>query len=236
MKTFAYTHIGLVRKNNEDRYLVKEIENGSVLLAVADGMGGEAGGHIAAETTINCLSKIETGSEDLSQSLEDFVLEANRSVIDKSAADCSLEGMGTTLICAFIQNKTAYWAHVGDSRLYLIRNNEVVQVTCDQNMAQFLVEEGEISLEESRDHPSQNQLDQCVGCESCEPETGVLALEQGDLVVLSTDGLHCEMDTETFRNILVSEDNIQSKAEALLDTALKAGGKDNMTVVICAID
>ncbi len=235
MDFFADTHIGLVRKRNEDRYLARKIKDGSVLLAVADGMGGEAGGHIAAETTIKCLAKVKTDSKDLSQYLKSFVLEANRSVVDKAESNCALEGMGTTLTCAFIKDNTAYWVHVGDSRLYLVRGNEVAQVTCDQNMAQFLVEEGEISLEESRNHPSQNQLDQCVGCESCEPETGVLVLEKGDLVVLSTDGLHCGMDTETFKITLLSKESIKIKAISLLDAALKAGGKDNMTVVICEI-
>jgi protein phosphatase len=102
-------------------------------------------------------------------------------------------------------------------------------------MAQFLLDEGEITEEEARQHPSQNQLDQCIGCGSCKPEVGHIEMEAGNLLILTTDGLHAEIASETFSSILLSRTNIEIKAKSLIKAGLDAGGTDNMTIVVAML-
>jgi protein phosphatase len=140
--------------------------------------------------------------------------------------------MGSTLIGVLLRDRIAYWVHVGDSRLYLFRNGTLTQVTEDQTLARFLLEEGEITAEQLPTHYSRHVMDQCVGCGYVEPETGRLEFLDGDLLVLSTDGLHREISANTFDSILKMDTDLEVKARALVKAALDAGGKDNITVVM----
>lgn len=235
MKTFALTHRGVVRERNEDRYVVRETEDGSMLLAVADGMGGAAGGGYAAEILINTLTGAPLDAIENERQLARWVNDADRAIADAAEDDAALNGMGTTVTCGLVRNGVFYWAHVGDSRLSVMRNQALIQVTRDQNMAQFLLDEGEINADEARHHPAQNQLDQCVGCGDCRPDTGRLALAAGNLLILATDGLHGEVPAATISSILTEPADIETKAKSLVDAALNAGGKDNVTIVIVEI-
>ncbi len=232
MNNYAQTHIGLVREKNEDNYLVKEISDDSVLLMVADGMGGEAAGDVAAKIIRDTFDCIDTKSDDNKLQIINLIENANRSILDMVKQNSDFEGMGSTVTCAFVEKRVAHWAHVGDSRLYMVRNQKPVQITQDQNMAQFLIEEGEITAEEARHHPSRNHLDQCVGSKYCEPDTGTLLVEKGDLLVLTTDGLHGELSTEAMISRLSSPADIKTKAKSMIRAAIGAGGKDNITIVI----
>ena len=235
MKTFALTHAGWVRKKNEDRYLTRKITDGSILLAVADGMGGEAAGDYAAELIMKKLASVKTSNRDIRRQLSLLVKKADRSIVDEVKKNSVLEGMGSTITCALLRDGIVHWIHVGDSRLYVMNNRELIQITKDQNMAQFLLEEGEITAEEARFHPSRNQLDQCVGCGDCEPDMGYFEIEIGNLLVLTTDGLHEAITPENMSFILTSQTDIKTKAKSLIKTALEAGGKDNATIVIAEI-
>lgn len=235
MKTFAFTHTGHIREKNEDRYLIKTLANGSVLLAVADGMGGESAGDYAAEIIINEMGGLQQVHIENERQLSQFVKAADRVVHDKIKNNHTLEGMGTTFTCALVSDGIFYWAHVGDTRLYVLREKELIQVTTDQNMAQFLLDEGDITIEEARIHPSQNQLDQCVGCGHCKPEMGLQEIKAGNLIMLTTDGLHGEITPEIISSALTSSADIKAKARFLIKAALDAGGKDNMTIVIAEI-
>jgi protein phosphatase len=232
LKTFALTHIGLIRKRNEDRYLVRKINDGFRLLAVADGMGGEASGDYAAEIVIKKLSSVKFDPKEKKRQLLQLVKEADRAIIDEVKKNAALEGMGSTLTCGLFHDGILHWVHVGDSRLYVTRNGQLIQITKDQNMAQFLLDEGEITDEEARHHPSQNQLDQCIGCGNCKPEIGQVEIKVGDLLILTTDGLHTEIAYETFSSILLSPIDIEMKAKSLIKAGLSAGGTDNMTIVV----
>ncbi len=235
MKSFADTNTGLVRKQNEDRYLIENIYNDSVLLAVADGMGGEPAGDVAAEIIISKLNDIKPNSDNITQMLVSLVNDANNTILAEVERDSALMGMGATLTCAFLQEGTVHWVHVGDSRLYHVSDNSLIQITKDQNMVQFLLEEGEINIEEARCHPARNHLDQCVGCEDCEPVSGTFKVKKDDLIVLSTDGLHNDVEVATMESILLCKSDIKTKAKMLLSSALDAGGKDNITIVISEI-
>jgi protein phosphatase len=236
LKTFAITHKGSVRKNNEDRYLVKEIPDNSVLLAVADGMGGEVAGDYAAELVMHKLNSMKRISEENERQLSQFVKDADRTIRDEVKKNPALEGMGSTVTCALLGDGILHWVHVGDSRLFNKSDQELIQITKDQNMAQFLIEEGVLTTNEACHHPAQNQLDQCVGCGDCKPVTGCQDIKVGDLILLTTDGLHGEVSLETISSILDHGTDIETKAKSLVKAALDSGGKDNITVVIAEIE
>jgi protein phosphatase len=235
LKTFAVTNKGFVRRENEDRYLVKEIREGFILLAVADGMGGEAAGEYAAEMIINKLCGLSRNSKAIEQQLYQLVKDVDHAIIEEARLKPEMEGMGSTITCTLIEDGILHWVHVGDSRLYIKSNRELIQVTKDQNMAQFLVEEGRLSIHEASRHPSQNMLDQCVGCGDCQPAAGHLVINNRDLVLLTTDGLHGEVSFENINDILARSTDIETKANSLVRAALDSGGRDNITVVIAEI-
>ncbi len=235
MKSFALTDIGLIRKTNEDRHLIKEIHDRYLLMAVADGMGGEAAGDRAAETVRKTLASGKFHRDDLKKQLLREIEKADKAIYEKALKDPNLEGMGTTVTGVLIGDERAHWFHVGDSRLYLLHNGRLTQLTKDQNWAQFLIDEGELTPDQAMKHPLRNLLDQCVGCGECEPSTGLLEIASGDLLMLSTDGLHNELSAKAITRILVSESGIKSKAESLIKAALDSGGKDNITVALAEI-
>ena len=235
IKTFASTHIGLVRERNEDRYLIKKTDADAFLLVVADGMGGEIAGDFAAEILMETMKRFEPNLYDHEQYLSQLVKEADRAIRNEVKKDPELEGMGTTVTGMLLNKHMASWVHVGDSRLYLLRRGELVQITTDQNWAQFLVEEGEITAEEARHHVLSNVLDQCVGSGECAPETGHIDVQHADLLMLSTDGLHGELPEETISNILTFQTDIETRVKSLIQSALDTGGKDNITVLAAEI-
>ena len=225
--------MGLVRKTNEDRYLIKELNDKSVLMAVADGLGGEVAGDYAAEIVTEELAGLDHISKNNEQpELDQLARVVDRAIYAQGQENDVLEGMGSTLVGVLLRNRIAYWVHVGDSRLYLLRNGTLTQVTKDQTLARFLLEEGEINAEQLPNHYSRHVMDQCAGCGYAEPETGCLNLLDGDLLVLSTDGLHGEIPENTLYSILNTDTSLENKAKALVKAALDAGGKDNITVVM----
>ncbi len=230
---FALTNSGPVRKTNEDRYFIKRLEDGSILLVVADGLGGEVSGDYAAEIMIGKLAgiqKIKIGKE--LQQLNQIAVETDRSIADKIERNSDLSGMGTTLICVLLRDGIIYWVHVGDSRLYVHRDQKMIQLTKDQTLARFLLKEGEITKEQVSTHYSRNVIDQYIGCGFCKPETDQHKLENRDLLILSTDGLHKIIKTKTMKSVLSNQDNIEDKARSLFKAVLDVGGEDDITIVI----
>lgn len=227
------THIGLTRKSNEDRYLIKSMPDNSVLIAVADGLGGDVAGDYAAE-------KIRKNFADLKQitpnneqpQLDQLVREIDHSIYAVSQSIQDLEGTGSTVVGVLLGNGFAYWVHVGDSRFYFLRGEKLTQVTRDQTLARFLLEEGEITPDQLPAHYSQHVMDQCVGCGYSEPETGSLKFQTGDLLVLCTDGLHKQISEPLLNSILNTATDLETKAKSLVKAALDAGGKDNITIVM----
>ncbi len=232
----AYTHIGNTRKANEDRYLYRELDDQSLLVAVADGMGGEVAGDFAAEITsgeLASLHHVEKGNEK--NDLCRIACEIDLKISDMVESKPELEGMGTTLVCVLFRDKYAHWLNVGDSRLYLYRDKTVIQITEDQTLGRFLVEEGEITIKELQTHHSKNFLEQCIGCGFVEPVTGGFELKQNDLLILTTDGLHSCMTNKEMELILNQNTGIENCAKSLVDMALEKDGTDNITIVITNI-
>jgi protein phosphatase len=224
MKTFAITHTGLVREDNEDRYLSVELDGGSVLLAVADGMGGEAGGGLAAQIAKDCLEDFDPHSPEPEVHLLSLMQKAHEEILRQINDSPSYQGMGTTLTAAFATENRVHWAHIGDSRLYLFSGAELRQVTGDHTIPALL-------LREAAMHPMRNILLRCIGSKHLEVDTGSFDLTEGDLLLLSTDGLHDEVPGDTIVSILSSEAGLEKRLEILVQQALEAGGRDNITIV-----
>jgi len=231
MRTAAVTHVGLVKDQNQDRFLIKEFSGESVLVAVADGAGGTPAGEEASGVVIESINAFQPDSETPEANLVKLMQEADQRIFGEVEKEPDLRGMGSTLTAAFIKGETIFWAHVGDSRLYLFRGNELSQITEDDTMAGFLLTEGEITREEARVHPGRNFLFDFIGSGGFEEETGSFALRKGDLLLLTTDGLHDRVPEENFVTVLRSNSDLEKKLEKLVATALGATGKDDLTVV-----
>jgi protein phosphatase len=161
-------------------------------------------------------------------------MEADRAILEQAREGTEFEGMGTTVTGAMLVKKIVCWVHVGDSRLFLLHGRTFIQITKDQNMAQFLADEGEISTKQARTHPMRKLLEQCVG-HGCEPDTGRFEAEKGDLLILTTDGLHGKLTNERIGALLKKRSNIETKARSLVQATIEAGAKDDITIVLAEI-
>lgn len=226
------THIGLVKSRNEDRYLIKEI-NDCLLLVVADGLGGNPSGDIAAQLVVDSLATFQPHcDESLELQLRAAVCLANESVLQVGSGNPALLGMGSTVTVALLINDQLSWAHVGDSRLYLFRQGELRSLTVDHNLAQELYDGGEICVDELVGHRMRNFLSQCIGEDDIEPVSGHLRLAPGDQILLSTDGLHDLVQDTEINEILSLPTGIPERVARLITVGLEAGGNDNITVVL----
>ncbi len=235
MKSYGITDIGRIRQNNEDRFLIRRGSNGVMLLAVADGISGEAGGEVAAQRLIQMLMQIPlTGNLD-EQLLVQKIIEVDKEIYEKASEQPDLEGMGSTLTAAIIHDSCVQWAHVGDSRIYLYSKEKLVQISEDQNLAAFLVSENQITKHEARYHPLRHLLEQAVGCGSCEPATGHFQVRHGDKLLLCSDGLNNELDDTRIAAILEKYSDLEQAARELMSAALDAGGRDNITVLLAEL-
>ena len=226
------SHVGYKRQCNEDRYLIEPLQdNQAILLGVADGVAGEAGGEIAAQIVVDTLQKYQTLSKTIEQDMVDLLDQAGKKIILKGEKDMALEGMGTTATVALITDQTAYWSHVGDSRLSLYRNGVLKQVTTDHTFVQDLIDDGTLTQFEASRHPLRNMLDQCVGCPVMAPDSGSFPVLPGDMILLCSDGLSRQVPEDVIISAL-KNNKAQKVSEQLVSQALEAGGKDNVTVVV----
>lgn len=238
MKVISRTNVGMVRENNEDSLLVRE----PYLFAVADGMGGCAAGEIASRATLKAFEEttyeLRLGFEgDASVILREAFNRANDYVYKMAVSNKEYTGMGTTMTAVYLQNdKTAYAAHIGDSRLYLYRHNTLMQVTQDHTYVTKLLEDKLISREEAKIHPKRHMLMRAIGIEkSIELDIIPFTFTEGDRLLLCTDGLS-DMLTDMEISELMSGKNIDQVGDALIEKALNNGGRDNITLVLVEID
>jgi PPM family protein phosphatase len=234
-RTASLSEIGFRRQKNEDRLLIRELAEGATLLAVADGMGGHAGGEIAAQLAIDTLAGMAPELNSQPHHLVRMIEKANQAVQAQADHQPELRGMGCTLTAALVGNGRIFWSHVGDSRLYLFRGGELRQLTTDQNMAQHLVETGRLTPEEARNSPFRHLLAQCVGCGFCRPASGSLQGEKSDLLLLATDGLYGELPTHRIAAILKEVEEPDRIVQLLVRAALDSGGHDNITAIVAAL-
>lgn len=229
MISLGISKTGLVRQRNEDRFYAQ-----GPLLIVADGMGGYTGGEYASTMVVDTIVEVVNKATEIStEVLENAILKANSMVYEKSQSYKELEGMGTTAVVAYVQEDTLYWAHVGDSRLYLYGQEGLHRMTKDHSMVQQLVEAGTITEDEVIHHPKRNMLTRAIGVyETVEVDTGVVEVHQNDRILLCSDGLSGYIEESKIEQVLSEENNESRALEDLVHLVYDAGARDNVTIVL----
>lgn len=226
------TDVGRRREVNEDSFLVHE-----PLFVVADGMGGHVAGDIASSTAIDTIKEQSSSAraED-PNTLAELVLAANSRIWEKAESDSTLRGMGTTCTLLLLDSSKAQFAHVGDSRAYLLRGGTLTQITEDHTLVGRMVKEGRLSADDAERHPQRSIVTRALGVDS-EVEVDLLTVDvvEGDRILICSDGLSSMIDFDTIASLLTQESDPQVAAERLVDAANEAGGEDNITVVIVDI-
>jgi PPM family protein phosphatase len=239
---YGITDKGKRREKNEDTFFAREIINKRFLVAgVIDGVGGYRGGDIAAGIARSVIIKnLETLSENVIEALRHAVIAANVKINEEKKEERSNEQMACVLTCvvADIKNNKCWYAHVGDTRIYLLRDHSLVKISKDHSVVGFLEESGRLSEEEAMRHPRRNEINKALGFEEdiSTPEdfieTGESPFLPGDLLLLCSDGLTDMISSGAIMQVLTSKKSLTSKAKALVDAANDAGGNDNITAVL----
>lgn len=233
------THVGQVRQANEDYFGNFETKNGYVFL-VCDGMGGHVGGAKASQIAVgiirDCLQQLDykTPFEALSQS----IVAANDAILVYAEKNPELTGMGTTCVAILVVGSDVYYAHVGDSRIYLFSNKKLTRITKDHSFVQNMIDLGGLTEEEAEKHPRRNEITNALGLKNMKPPTVCAAQIQaakGDMFLLCSDGLTGMVSDTELESVLKNNMELQGKANLMIDLANKAGGKDNITVQIIEI-
>lgn len=238
LRTFSITDIGKKRKINQDYVFAsdKPIGNLPNLFIVADGMGGHNAGDYASKYTV------ETIKEEVERSFEKSPVKilgkaitvANDHIRQKADADAALSGMGTTVVAATcLSDKYLEVANVGDSRLYVVNDRKIEQITRDHSLVEEMVRMGGIDRESARSHPDKNIITRAIGAkDTVDVDFFSVELQVGDIVLMCSDGLTNMLEDEEIHMIMSSQGSVEEKAEELVKAANHNGGRDNIAVII----
>lgn len=231
MIAYGATNVGKVRKNNEDAFKISDKEN---IYLLADGMGGHLGGEFASSMAVQDLEKLLIDVRNKTE-IKEAIEEVNRKIYQKSLEDDNLSGMGTTLSMVKILEDHLYFANIGDSRIYRLKDGSLTQLTIDDSYVNYLLEVGAITSDQAKDHPKKNVLLKALGTtEDIEVFVQEIQWQEDDLYLLCSDGLTNMLDEEEIQEILSSHE-AKEAVDILIDRALGRGGKDNITVIILTI-
>lgn len=229
----AGSHKGMIREGNEDSGYA-----GPRLLAIADGMGGQAAGEVASSEVISTLVTLDDDvpGSDILTSLGTAVQRANDQLRLMVEEDPQLEGMGTTLTALLWTGQRLGLVHVGDSRAYLLRDGVLTQITQDHTWVQRLVDEGRITEEEATTHPQRSLLMRALGSgDHVEPDLSIREVRAGDRYLICSDGLSGVVSHQTMEETLASYQGPQETVQDLIQLALRGGGPDNITVIVADV-
>ena len=244
-RIFGITNPGKVRDNNEDVFIAEEIAGQLIIAGVIDGVGGYAGGEVAAALTKETILKeLSVKGKDITEQLLLAFNLSNEQIIAEKQGNTEFAEMACVATLAVInqQDNQLHYIHVGDTRLYLFRDNSLIKLSHDQSFVGFLEDSGRITEDAAMSHPKRNQINQALGLESRAGktdvyfETGFSPFLPGDLCLICSDGLTDLVNKTIISSILTAEGSLQVKAEKLVEAANNAGGKDNITVVLVRND
>jgi serine/threonine protein phosphatase PrpC len=259
LEVFGKTDVGLIREHNEDNFLVADVttatrsndlteplrfplgEKGALLL-VCDGMGGAAAGEVASQMAVDCIfddlaRATPQDRNGFARTLRRAVEGANEKIFIQSRDNQSERGMGTTCTVAALMDGKLIIGQIGDSRCYVFRAGRLAQVTKDQSLAWQLIEAGAMTTEEAKAFEHANIILQALGVqEQVEVVLSEVDLRQGDVILLSSDGLHGPVADEEILEMLATEPDLQRAGQALIQKALDRDGPDNVTVVLARVD
>ena len=240
MEYWGLSDIGRVRAQNQDAFRIEELDRHTILAVVCDGMGGAKSGNIASRLAIDVFVgevknswKASMTQEQTEQVLENAVKLANFTVYDQARQFEDFAGMGTTLVAALLSGKNATIVNVGDSRCYHITRSDIRRITVDHSVVQMMVDRGELTAEEARSYPGRNYITRAVGTEpTVQSDLFAIRVERGDALLLSSDGLHNEVDDQEILFEVVHGVNNDNCCQRLLDIANMRGSPDNVTSVL----
>jgi protein phosphatase len=235
----ARTDTGIVRSGNEDNYLM--LSDRGVFI-VADGMGGHAAGEVASEMAVRLISR-ELGSlrglndEQAGERMRQAIIQANNAIFERTLTEHDKRGMGTTTTAMILLPRRYLIGQVGDSRAYLLRNGEFLQVTKDHSYVQEQVDLGLLTPEQARVHPYSNVITRCIGANAeVVPDLYYGGLRAGDILLLASDGLTGMLEDQQLVQILSSEGGPQEWVDRMITEANRRGGLDNITAIIVRIE
>ena len=235
MKISSATSVGKVRPVNEDAFFVSPPdESGSLLAIVADGMGGHNAGEVASSEAINVIKDVVLDHEhNAKEMLIEAINSANSTVYNMSLDKQSLFGMGTTITACVIDKDKVTAAQVGDSRLYLIRDGMIIQITKDHSLVEMLIENGSITKEDAKHHPQKNVITRAIGTDKeVAADIYEFSICEGDILLLCSDGLVNMVEDEKILSVITRCKKFEETADKLIDAAENAGGNDNITVIL----
>ncbi len=231
----SLTDVGLKRPQNEDRFAswVSDRDPSWAVLVVADGMGGARAGEIASQLAVDHVMEQAPVLDGVTpDGLRNVIEGANRIIHHQSQTDSDHRGMGTTCTVVAVHGPQLTFAHVGDSRLYLVRNGAISQITRDHSLVAQLLESNHLTPEEARSDPRRNVVTRSVGVSpNIEVDGGSLALASGDTLVLSTDGLHGLATDDELASHAAGPD-LDRACRELIELARSRGGPDNITLIL----
>jgi protein phosphatase len=245
VKAYGLTHVGRQRQHNEDSFLVADEAK---LYLVADGMGGHAAGEIASRIAVDSISEfiLHTKEDDgtwphaydehyrrTTNRLMAAVRMANTRVLEAMRKDARLRGMGTTVVACMADDRTMSFAHVGDSRAYLIRENQLSRITNDHSWVFEQVQAGMLTEAEAEKHPLRNVITRALGgALQVTPDASEIEIKSGDVYLLCSDGLTGMVPEEEILRIVSENENLEDACQVLIDKANERGGLDNVTAIL----
>lgn len=243
MRSLGKTDIGLVRKVNEDSFLCEKLEgiDGLYLYIVADGMGGHNAGEVASSMAVGevafylkeNIEALKLGDKEIRDLIRNAISYANEKIYKTSIIKSNCLGMGTTLSMVLLKDNRIYIGHVGDSRIYLIRNNAILRLTEDHSLVAELIKSGTIKPEEANSHPQKNVITKALGTEyTIEPDISQIDLQWDDYILICTDGLSNAVCEDDMINTIINTSDLNEACDLLINKAKERGGFDNITAVV----
>jgi len=241
IKAYAATDIGQLRKINQDAVFASDKPVGKLpnLFIVADGMGGHKAGDFASRYAVDhIVEKItKDKSDEPVEVIGRAIRDVNTDIYMLAVKEADYEGMGTTVVVSIISNNILYVANVGDSRLYVIGNNKIQQITRDHSFVEELVEKGEISRNSDRYEKNKNIITRAVGAyDDLQVDFFEIPLNDISYVLMCSDGLNNMVSDTALENCILGESDLADKVNTLIDTANENGGRDNISAILIEIN
>lgn len=240
MESFAITDTGVKRQTNQDYIFCAENSVGSFpnLFIVADGMGGHKAGDYASRTCVDCVvdSVKQSTLKTPISIMEEAINRANEQILNDSRMYQEYEGMGTTFVSAVVIEMVMYVANIGDSRLYIINDKEIKQITEDHSLVETMIRNGEIGRKEARLHPNKNIITRALGTgPKVTADYFEVNLTKGDVLLMCSDGLSNMMEDDDIMYIVRRYAQLDSAGNKLVEKANECGGKDNISILLIRI-
>lgn len=238
MKSVSLTHTGMVRKENQDSVINLRDMKGNYFIGVADGMGGHRAGDVASRTLTEELVRFFRKADKRKcyqdpEYLKNVVRQINKKIYEMSRSSADYEGMGTTLTLCITNGKFGRICQVGDSRAYIAGEGGIHQITRDQSLVQFMVDNNQITPEEARVHPSRHVILSAVGTEEeVDVDMYAFTISKGEKILICSDGLSDNFTDDELYGIIQSSPNIKRCVVEMIEQANRRGGTDNISAII----